>query len=126
MSKLVRHQFQHFARQYIGQPDFSGYHSTNGEWVYNHNFINMNWKMWQECQNLNDEKLAEALSEKECEIHQGYRGLISQQSETARLREQLKVAVGALEAIYFSEWQAASKAQQALAQIKALQPSENN
>ena len=59
-------------------------------------------------------------------------------AETASLREQLKVAVGALEGIASNEHESimltvypsidsrAHAAKQALAQIKALQPSENN
>ena len=63
MNDLVKHQFQHFAQQYIAQPEFSGYHSVGGVWVYHHNFVNLCWKMWQECQALNDVKLKECISE---------------------------------------------------------------
>ena len=47
--------------------------------------------------------------------------LKDEEAETSRLREQLKVAVGALEKL-----RGMQHADDALAQIKALQPSENN
>lgn len=43
------------------------------------------------------------------------------QDETTRLRQQLEIAVGALREIYVSEWGAATRAEQALAQISELE-----
>lgn len=91
MKSLTRHQFEHIARHYVGMAEFSGYHSTGGVWVYNHNYVNNAWKMWQEFQKLSDERL----SDRESEIRAEYtyctppeQTIRTQQATIERLTEQ--------------------------------------
>lgn len=93
MKSLTRHQFEHIAYHYVGMAEFSGYHSTGGVWVYNHNYVNNAWKMWQEFQKLSDERL----SDRESEIRAEYtyctppeQTIRTQQATIERLTEQLK------------------------------------
>lgn len=44
---IDRRHFERWAERNVGQPDFSGYYTTGGIWVYNHNFIQMSWLAYE-------------------------------------------------------------------------------
>lgn len=39
--------FEEWARDNVGQPDFSGFHGTGGRWIYHHNIVGLAWRCWQ-------------------------------------------------------------------------------
>lgn len=42
-----RAPFEAWARENIGQPNFSGRFIRDGQWAYNHNWVQMAWRCWQ-------------------------------------------------------------------------------
>jgi len=43
----MRGNFEAWAREHIGAPDFSGHHGRGGLWVYtNHHIMQLCWECW--------------------------------------------------------------------------------